>query len=300
MVTLLAPDTTRARQPDATGFAERAGGRVAYEVYGEGDPALMFVPPWQIVHSRVWKSQIPDFARRHRVIAWDARGNGNSDRPRDPTVQSDHALAADLLAVLDATATDSAVLVSLSGAANPAIIVASDHPERVQGLVLIAPSVPLGQRNPDRNLPFEDNLEANDGWAMQNIHFWRRDFRRYLEFFFSQAFTEPHSTKPIDDAVSWGLETDPETLAATVRADTLDETELVERCGRIRCPTLVIQGDQDLIAHLTKGVELARVIPGARLEMLEGSGHIPNARDPVRVNVLIREFVRQFQGATWP
>ena len=62
-------------------IVERDGGRIAYEVYGAGDPPIMFVPPWQIVHSRVWKAQIPDFARRHRVIAWDNRGNGRSDRP---------------------------------------------------------------------------------------------------------------------------------------------------------------------------------------------------------------------------
>jgi pimeloyl-ACP methyl ester carboxylesterase len=291
MVTLLAPDTTRARQPETTGFAERDGGRIAYEVYGTGDPPVMFVPPWQIVHARIWKSQVPDFARRHRVITWDARGNGSSDRPLDPAAHSDWALADDLLAVLDATGTESAVLVCLSGAAIPAIVVASDHPERVQGLVLIAPAVPLGERNPERGSSFEDRLETEHGWAKQNIHFWRRDYRSFLEFFFSQAFVEPHSTKPVDDAVGYGLDTDPESLAATVRADTVDRDELLERCARLRCPTLIIQGDHDKITHVTKGIELARVIPGARLEILEGSGHVPNARDPVRVNLLIRDFV---------
>ena len=46
-------------------------------------------PPWQIVHSRIWKAQIPDFARRHRVIAWDNRGNGRSDRPSEPMAHDD-------------------------------------------------------------------------------------------------------------------------------------------------------------------------------------------------------------------
>jgi pimeloyl-ACP methyl ester carboxylesterase len=131
---------------------------------------------------------------------------------------------------------------------------------------------------------------------MQNIHFWRRDYRRYLEFFFGQAFAEPHSTKPIDDGVEYGLDTDPETLASTMYASTLDRVEFLERCARIRCPTLVIQGDRDRITHVSKGVELAKAIPGARLEIFEGSGHIPSARDPIRVNLLIRDFIRSLAG----
>ncbi len=81
-------EQSRARYPDRTGFVERPGGRIAYEVYGSGDPPIVFVPPWQIVHSRIWKAQIPDFARRHRVVAWDNLGNGRSDRPLDPLVHT--------------------------------------------------------------------------------------------------------------------------------------------------------------------------------------------------------------------
>ena len=291
----LRSEQTRARYPAATGIAERGGGRIAWESYGDGEPPIMFVPPWQIVHARIWKAQIPDFARRHRVIAWDARGNGRSDRPTDPAVHSDEALAGDLVAVLDATGTRSAVLIGLSGAAVPQIMVAAAHPERVIALVMIGPAVPLGQRDPDRNVDFDEPLEApidRQGWAMQNKHFWRHDFRRYLEFFFDQAFAEPHSTKPIEDAVGYGLDTDPETLGSTMYAAGLERDDLLERCARVRCPTLVIQGDRDRITHPSKGIELARAIRGARLEILEGSGHIPNVRDPVRVNLVIRDFLR--------
>jgi pimeloyl-ACP methyl ester carboxylesterase len=302
MATVLAPSPIRARQPVEVGVAERDGGRIAYEVFGAGEPPIMFVPPWQIVHSRVWKLQIAEFARRHRVIAWDARGNGRSDRPRDPMVHTDWAIAADLTAVLDATATGPVVLVGLSGSVAPSIIVATDQPERVLGLVLIAPSVPLGERNPDRNVSFDEpvdgDVDARQGWATQNIHVWRRDFRRFLEYFFSQAFPEAHSTKPFDDAVGYGLETDPETLGSTMYATGVERPELLERCRRIRCPTLIIQGDDERISHVTRGIELARAIPGARLEMLEGSGHLPNVRDPVRVNLLIRGFLGRTVTAT--
>src|SRR5262249_16049162 len=83
-------EQSRARSPDAEGYASREDGtRIFYEVYGEGDRTLVFVPPWAVVHSRLWKAQIPYFARRARVIAFDPRGNGRSDRPADVSLYSE-------------------------------------------------------------------------------------------------------------------------------------------------------------------------------------------------------------------
>jgi len=286
-------EQTRARDPDIEGIAERDGGRIGYEVYGTGDPPIMFVPPWAIVHSRIWKAQIPDFARRHRVIAWDVRGNGRSDRPKEPSAHGDRAIAQDLVAVLDASGTDSAVLVGLSSAAVPQVIAATEHPDRVLGLVLIGPSVPLGDRLLDRDVPFEAVLDREERWAKQNIHFWRRDFRAFLEFFFGEMFNEPHSTKQIEDAVGYGSSTDPETLGATMHAEDVDRDTFLRMCASVRCPVLIIQGDRDAITGPSRGIELSRAIPQAQLELLEGGGHGPNGRDPIRVNLLIRAFIRQ-------
>jgi pimeloyl-ACP methyl ester carboxylesterase len=285
-------ESTRARYPVQVGFAERTGGGVAWESYGAGNPPIVFVPPWQIVHSRVWKAQIPDFARRHRVVAWDARGNGRSDRPNDPAMHTSRARAADLGAVMDAAGLASAVLVGLSSASGPMIVFAAEHPERVLGAVFICPSSPFGQPSADADVPFEEPLESDDGWNKDNIHFWRRDYPAYLEYFFGEAFPEQHSTKQREDSVGWGLDTDPESLAATVRAPrVVDLPTWTLLIASIACPVLVLQGTDERISHVSQGVSLARAIPGARLELLAGSGHIPNARDPVRVNLAIREFL---------
>lgn len=308
MVTVHAPEVrsaparveqTRARHPDSTGFAERAGGRVAWEAYGSGDPPIVFVPPWQIVHSRVWKAQIPDFARRHRVIAWDARGNGRSDRPTDPTAHTTFARAADLVAVMDAAHVEAAVLVGLSAASGPMIVLAAEQPERVLGLVLICPTSPFGEPGAGANVPFEEPLDTDEGWNKDNIHFWRRNFRAYLEHFFAEALPEPHSTKQREDGVGWGLDTDPESLAVTVRAPrVIDLAGWSRLCSSIRCPVLVLQGTDERISHPSHGPSLARAIPGARLELLEGAGHVANTRQPVRVNLAIREFIGRLAGAS--
>ena len=76
-------DVMRAKLPDRNGFVERDGVKIHYEVYGDGPETMVFVPPWSIVHSRVYKAQLPYFSERFRCIAFDGRGNGKSDRPTD-------------------------------------------------------------------------------------------------------------------------------------------------------------------------------------------------------------------------
>ena len=289
-------DGGRARLPDAAGIAPSGDGWVAWETFGSGDPPIVFVPPWQIVHSRVWKAQVPDFARRHRVVTWDARGNGLSDRPAEPGPHTVLARADDLGRVMDATGLDSAVLVGLSAAGRVIVAFAAQHPERVHGIALVCPGSPFGTTSQGDETPFEEPLPDDSGWNKENLHFWRRDFRAYLEFFFAEAMPEPHSTKHREDAVSWGLDTDPETLAMTVRAPAVVDAETLRAmCASIRCPTLVIQGTDDRISHVTQGAGLARAIPGAQLELIDGAGHIPNTRDPVRVNLALRRFIRSLR-----
>ena len=83
----------------------------------------------------------------------------------------------------------------------------------------------------------------------------------------------------------------PETLADSTRAISLCRTERFrETCARVRCPVLVIHGDADLIRPHAQGAALAEVT-GGTLVTLEGSGHLPTARDPVKVNLLLRDFV---------
>src|SRR4029079_17737998 len=89
-------EQSRARYPDRTGFVVRDGIRTFYEVYGSGDPPILFVPTWSIVHSRIWKGQIPWFARRHKVVTFDAIGNGRSDRPTDPAAYAERRLGEDI------------------------------------------------------------------------------------------------------------------------------------------------------------------------------------------------------------
>jgi pimeloyl-ACP methyl ester carboxylesterase/predicted glycosyltransferase len=290
-------EQTRARYPDSTGYVERNEVRLYYEVYGTGEPTIFLLPTWSIVHSRHWKMQIPYLARHCRVITFDGRGNGRSDRPAGADAYRETEFAADALAVMDATGTARATIVSLSVGAQRALILAADHPDRVTGAVFISPSVPLRpQQGGNARDLLDEVLPTDQGWPRDTFSALVQDYRGFLEFFFFQMFTEPHSTKPIEDCVGWGLETTAETLIATEIGSSLDENATRELCHRIRCPVLVIQGTADPITGPGRGTALAEAT-GGDLVLLEGSAHGPHVRDPVKVNLLLRDFALPAQAA---
>jgi pimeloyl-ACP methyl ester carboxylesterase/predicted glycosyltransferase len=301
------PEQSRARYPDTEGYVERDGVSVFYEVCGEGEQTIMLLPTWSIMHSRCWKMQIPYLARHFRVVTFDGRGSGKSDRPSQPEAYVEQEYADDALAVLDATATERAVLVALSRGAERALLLGAGHPERIDGMVFIAPALPMAPTMPRARAAheFDARREAHSGWEKWNRHYWLEHYEDFLEFFFSQVFTEPHSTKQREDAVGWGLETAPETLVATQLAPRLpDEASVRELAARIRCPVLVMHGLDDAVRPHASGAAFAELIGGA-LVTLEGSGHCPQARDPVKVNLLVRDFAERTHrsgstGATPP
>src|SRR5580765_3860539 len=107
-------EQSRALYPDAEGYVERDGVRVFYEVYGRGEPTVLYLPTWSIMHSRGWKMQIPYFARHCRVVTLDGRGHGRSGRRSGPEASVETEFAAVTVAVMGTTETGRAVLVSLS------------------------------------------------------------------------------------------------------------------------------------------------------------------------------------------
>ena len=187
-----------ARLPDDEGFVERDGVRVHWERYGDGEPAILLMPTWSVLHSRHWKGQIAYLARHFRVVTFDGRGNGLSDRPDVTEAYDAVEFADDAAAVLDAAGVASACVAGLSLGALYSLHLCARHPERVAGLLFAGPTVPLlaeGRTARTRH-PWDDELDSDEGWAKYNRFHWLNDYRGFVEFFFAQMFNEPHSTKP--------------------------------------------------------------------------------------------------------
>lgn len=283
----------RAVDPDLSGYVDRDGVSLGYEVFGSGDPTILLMPTWTIIHSRFWKMQVAYLSRRFRVITYDGPGNGRSDRVTDPARYALDSYAADAAAVLDACGVERAVLAGLSLGAGYSIRFASLHPDRTLGLVLIGSTLPLVPPLPERatvlDARFEPHAPEPEGWQKYNISYWHENYPDFAEFFFSQCFNEPHSTKPREDSVGWALETSPDVLEAEALKPLWqgDPTELV---SSVACPVLAIHGTRDRISPYETAVEVSR-LTGGTLVTMEGSGHIPNVRDPVKVNLQIRDFI---------
>ena len=209
--------------------------------------------------------------------------------------------AQDALDVMDACRVDRAVLVALSKGTQRGLLLATEHPERVSGIVFIGPMAPVSRLHSLRMrglLRFATRMTKPPpiavSWAKANPAYWRSGgYADFVDWWARKMLTEPHSTKQTEDAIAWSLETDGETLAMSTLARLAvpftrkDQTALAKR---VRCPVLVIHGTKDQITPYADGKALAK-ITGGRLETVQDAGHLPHARKPVQVNLAIREFV---------
>ena len=286
----------RARQPDSSGYVVNDGVRVYYEVHGTGSPTILLMPSWAITQSRMWKMQVPYLARHFRVLTYDPRGNGRSDRPADRAAYDADRIVDDALAVMDATGTDEAVLVGLCTGALWAhdAAAARARPRARPGRDRADPHArPAGHRPPP-GPRLRGELDTDEGWAKENRAYWKRDWEGYIRFYISQLASEPHSTKVYDDMVGWGLDTDAETMLhdedSSCSLVPMTVEERAELCRSISCPVLAIAGTADRDIPPGRALRLAELTGGDAL-MIEGGGHLVHARHPVVVNHAIKAFV---------
>jgi pimeloyl-ACP methyl ester carboxylesterase len=271
-----------------------AGVRVYYEVFGDSEDVVCFLPPWALNDSRAWRAQIAYLARHFRAIAIDPRGNGRSDRPRHAAAYSRAALVGDTLAVLDATGTERAMLVSGSPRAALGLDLAVNHPERVRASVFITPQL---WAEPSFVEWFTaGGGERYEGTGKMNPHYWRQDFRGFAEWFARWVSPRPHSARQVEEIVSQALQTDAETLIrATVGFDMYERDEALEAARQVRCPVLVTQnGGQAMYPKHTSGA-LAEAT-GGRLHVFEGRGPLVGSRWPVAMNIVLREFLESVRA----
>ena len=294
----------RARYPDHEGFVDRDGVKVAFEVYGRGDPAVLFVPASPISHARSWKGLIPFLSRHMTVVATDGRGTHRSDRPHRRDCYDPDEVDGDLVAVLGASGVTEAVVVAHCHASAWAMRLADAHADLVAGLVLIAPALAVAPGYDYASAAdrcWKNDLVDASRWSMRNRAFWRTDggYRAWVEFFFDQQLPEPHSTKQLEDTVAWALDTEVEAMIAEREGRAPYGADAAETlCRRLhRHPVLVIHGTDDRCQPLERGRRVAE-LTGGELAVLDGSGHLPQVRDPVAVSRLVLDFVEETTGGS--
>ena len=268
--------TSRAAAP--THYVARPGGRIAYDVAGEG-PLVVCVPGMGDVRA-VYRFLAPALVEAgFRVATMDLRGHGDSDTTFE--AYDDVAAATDLLALVDELGGGPAVLVGNSMGAGAAAWAAAESPEKVRALVLIGPFVrnaPVG-----RAAAIAFRLMLLRPWGAAAWNAW------YAKLY--------PGRKPAD------LQTHRARIRAALRrpggwnafARTTHTTHapVEARLGSVAAPTLVVMGDADpdFKDAPAEAAWIAETLHGRAL-IVPGSGHYPHAEYPEIVAPAVVEFLR--------
>ena len=293
----------RAVEPNQSGKLKLEGYEIGYETFGDpNSPPVLLLPTWQIVHSRHWKMQVPFLARSFYVITYDAAGSGKGERSEDLAAYQYDRIIDQGIGLLDHLGVTEADVLGFSRGCGYAIWMAARYPERVKKLIIIGNGV-TPDLAPGPNPDFHKKRKTYKGWDKHNANYWRENYEGFLEFFFGEFFSEAHSTKGFEDCVGWGLETTPEILIKTVenpmeRFFKMSSKEAIEKVG---CPVLMIHGGSDQITEIEASQKLAEARPDFEFITIEGAGHGPHVRDPVKVNLVIQDFLQPAKPkqSTW-
>ena len=260
------------------------GVRLAWASVGEGPP-LVKASNW-LTHldfewgSPIWQHWWTELSKHHRVIRYDERGNGMSQRDV-PDISFD-TWVRDLETVVDAARLDRFSLLGISRGGSIAVAYAAKHPERVSKLVLYG-AFPAGICH--YGSPAE--LEARRalisltrlGWGHQNPAFCRMFTNRFMP-----GATPVHQNW-FDDLQR--MSTSAENAAHLMEIDSnIDVRRLLRQ---VQVPTLVVHCDRDQVVPPERGRQLAAEIPNARYVSLSSANHLLLAEEPAW-QILLREF----------
>jgi DNA-binding winged helix-turn-helix (wHTH) protein/pimeloyl-ACP methyl ester carboxylesterase len=268
------PITAKARQ-DIRYCTTTDGIRLAYATTGNGPP-LVKASNW-LTHldfewgSPIWRHWYTALSRHHRLVRYDERGNGMSQRDV-PDVSFD-TWVRDLETVVDAAGLDRFPLLGISRGGPIAIAYAVKHPERITQLVLYgAFAAGLKHVGSPQELEARRALESllRLGWGLNNPAFCKTFTCRFI------PEATPEHEQWLDELQR--VSTSPENAARLMELD--DEIDIRPLLSQVKTPTLVIHCDRDHAVPPEKGRMLAAGIPGARYVSLPSANHLMLEDEP--------------------
>lgn len=256
-----------------------------YVEAGAGDP-LVLIMGFGGDHL-AWGFQMPAFTARHRVIAFDNRGAGQTDQPDVPyTIQ---VMAEDTAGLLDELGVGRAHVLGVSMGGMIAQELALGHPDRVRTLQL---HCTLGRndrylralldtwRAVRTSLSVEAALRAIGLWLFAPATYNERP--EFVEALLQNALANPF----------------PQSLTGFLRqGEAVGGHDALDRLGEIRCPTLVSAAEADILVPPRFACELAERIPGAELQIVPDAGHAYFWEAPEAFNAMCLDFLARHSAA---
>jgi len=241
-------------------FARVNGIRVYYELHGRGEETVVFIGG---LGSQVasWAQQVPMYSRYFRVLVFDNRGAGRTDKPDEE--YSLRGMADDAVRLMDELGIETAHVVGKSMGGMIAQWLAVDHPSRVRKLVLGCTAASRDEVG-NEILRFGRQTALRQGMkaVWLGALFWGYS-RSYIERNLGRIREAMEAVDESEESVRGYVR-------QNLACERHDARALV---GTIRCPTLVIYGERDLIVSPERSRELASLIPGAAAVEFKGAGH---------------------------
>jgi 3-oxoadipate enol-lactonase len=253
-------------------FLERPDGcRLYYELHGpaHGSPLILLEGLGGDIPG--WRRNIPHLAARHRVIAYDFRGNGRSDAPDEPMTMA--TFVDDTVALLDHLGVERAHVYGQSFGGMVGLELALTHPERVRSLVLAATHAG----------PARATVSRDEGKVPKD--------KPYLALY-SPAFAREHPDHIAEDILVGSQQPQPP-HAGRRQWEAMQSWDAWERLERIAHPTLVLHGSDDLVIPAENARRLAAGVPAAELVVLEGAGHVYHSEQSERADEAVLDFLRR-------
>ena len=269
------------------------GRRVNLVELGAG-PAIVFVHGLSGSWTN-WLENLPHFAARHRVVAFDLPGFGHSEMPADGVSIEGYGRA--VAAVMSELGLERAAIVSNSMGGFVGAETAIKFPDRVERLVLVSAagvatkyigiSTELLRRRSVVALARAVNAYAGFPAAQAETLVRRPRLRHAV------LALVAHHPRRLPVPISQELIAGTGKPAAADALDALLSYDYRDRLDDIRCPTLIVWGEDDRTVPVESADEYERLIPGARRVVMLDTGHVPMVERPVRFNALLDEFLAE-------
>jgi 2-succinyl-6-hydroxy-2,4-cyclohexadiene-1-carboxylate synthase len=235
-----------------------------------------------------WGAHATAFGRAFRVVVVDLPGHGRTGVAADPRRMSVEHTADDLAAILRRLDADPASVIGYSLGARIALRLAVAHPDVVARLVLESPSAGIEDSHDRAARRAADQAMAN-GLERDGIEAFVAAWEAQPIFASQSALPEARAAR----IRAIRLANRPDGLAASLLGAGRGAMEpLVDHLGEVRVPTLVIAGALDDRAR-PPAESIAAGIPGARLAIVDGSGHTPHDERPARFRRLALDFLQE-------
>ena len=252
--------------------------RIDVKSGGDGDDAVVLLHGFPLTNE-LWNEQIAALSPRHRVIAPDLRGMGKSSVVDGPYLME--TLAGDVAAVLDALSIERATFVGHSLGGYVALAFARMYSERIARLALVCSRIEADTRErAKQRYALADEAERTDSTeAMLDV---------LIPPLFAQE-NEPPRAEIVEKIRKIARSNTPKGLAAMQRGMALRDSA-ADIAGDLSMPVLVVAGASDRLVNLAEADAVAQAFPNARLEVVQGSGHLPMAEAPEDLNRVLAGF----------